>query len=79
MTLCQLKKGETATIESINGKPSFKKRLFELGFMKDTVLSVSFIAPFNGPIVVELRGYKLSLRISDAKKIVINKTEPVLI
>jgi len=76
MTLYQLKKGDVAIIESINGQDRFKKRLFELGFMKDTILTISFVAPFNGPIVVELRGYKLSLRLSDAKKIVVTKAEP---
>ena len=75
MTLSQLKKGEVAIINSIAGSGRFRKRLFELGFMKDTTLSISFIAPFNGPIVVELRGYKLSLRLSDAKKIIVTKSE----
>ncbi len=75
MTLSQLKKGEVAIIDSIAGSGRFRKRLFELGFMKDTTLSISFIAPFNGPIVVELRGYKLSLRLSDAKKIIVTKSE----
>ena len=75
MTLSQLKKGEVAIIDSIVGSGRFRKRLFELGFMKDTTLSISFIAPFNGPIVVELRGYKLSLRLSDAKKIIVTKSE----
>ncbi len=75
MTLADLKKGEVAIIEDISGDSDFKKRLFELGFMKGTTISINNLAPFNGPILVELKGYKLLMRIEDANNVIVEKND----
>ncbi len=69
MTLNQLKEGESCYIKDINASESFKQRLYELGFLKNSKVEILNKAPFEGPIVVELKGCFISMRLNDASKI----------
>ena len=69
MTLNQLKVGQSAIILSVNGERRLTYRLYDLGLLPDTKVTVTGKAPFGDPIEVVLRGYSLSLRLSHAKQI----------
>lgn len=69
MTLNELKIGEKAYINIIDGNDKFSKRLLALGCIKGTEVCVKKIAPFGDPIVINLRGFNLALRKKDAKNI----------
>jgi len=48
-----------------------RERLLEMGLTKGITVSVIRVAPLGDPIEVELRGYRLSLRRSEAEAVLI--------
>jgi len=75
-TLNMLRKGEACTVVRVNGKGALKKRLFDMGITPGVVITFKKTAPFGDPIEIELRGYSLSIRKSEAKEIEVEKIEP---
>ncbi|MCI8331578.1 MAG: ferrous iron transport protein A [Clostridiales bacterium] len=71
MTLNELKVGQSARICSVGAKGTLRLRLLDMGLIPKTIVTVRRIAPMGDPIEIDLRGYELSLRISDAKNIVV--------
>jgi ferrous iron transport protein B len=47
-------------------------RFLEMGLVPNTEVTVVFKTAFSGPIEIEVRGYRLTLRASDAEKIIIS-------
>lgn len=68
-TLDNLKKGDYGHIVSFKGKSKTKKHLMEMGLVKGSEIKVERIAPLGDPIEIKVKGYNLSLRKDDAKKI----------
>ncbi len=68
-TLNQLEKGEKGKINAFKGKSEFKKHLMEMGFVRGSDVKVERVAPLGDPIEVKIKGYSISLRKEDAKKI----------
>lgn len=73
ITLNNLKIGECGIIASIAGEREFSSRLLEMGFTPGAVIRVWKIAPMGDPVIIALRAYKLALRRSDAKNILIEE------
>jgi len=71
MTLNDLKVGQSARICSVGAKGALRLRLLDMGLIPKTLVTVRRIAPMGDPIEIDLRGYELSLRISDAKNIIV--------
>lgn len=69
--LRDLKPGEKGRICRINGGGAVKRRLMEMGVTKGTEILVRRVAPLGDPIEVNLRGYELSFRKSEADYIYI--------
>ncbi|MEG0769506.1 MAG: FeoA family protein [Ruthenibacterium sp.] len=68
-TLAQLPVGDSATIDAVGGQGALRRRLLDMGLTPGTTILVRKIAPMGDPIEVHLRGYELTLRLHDAKKI----------
>lgn len=69
-TLDTLKPGEDAVITGINGQnTSLRRRLLDMGLTLNTKVSLVREAPFGDPIELEVRGYSLTIRKSDAQLI----------
>lgn len=71
MFLSDVEIGEEVKIKAISSKCKIKARLSDMGFVKGTKVKVLFSAPFNGPIEILIRGYKIVLRKNDAKQITV--------
>lgn len=69
MTLRDLKVGQSGTILKNNTSGALKQRFMDMGITKGVEVKVLKIAPLGDPIEIELRGYNLSIRKSDAQKI----------
>lgn len=69
MCICDLKLGEKAKIEEINGDVRLAKRLSALGLIEGTEVELKRIAPLGDPLVINLRGFDLAIRKKDAKNI----------
>ena len=50
---------------------ALKRHFLDMGITKGVVVTMERVAPFGDPVAVRLRGYSLSLRRAEAKKIVL--------
>ena len=69
MTLNELKIGATAVITAVGGDGALRCRLLDMGIIPKTRVTLQKVAPMGNPIEIRVRGYELTLRIEDAKKI----------
>jgi len=70
-TLADLKPGDAAIVCCVKpGEPS-RRRLMEMGFVSGTNLRIVRAAPLGDPLQVEVRGYQLSLRLAEARGILV--------
>lgn len=69
MGLDDLRKGETAIIDTISGDRKLAKRLQALGCIEGTSVMLKATAPLGDPIIVSLRGFDFAIRKKDAKNI----------
>jgi ferrous iron transport protein A len=67
--LCDLAPGAAAVIDSLDTSAPIAGRLLDLGFIPGTPVTVVRRAPLGDPIVYELRGCRICLRRSEARKI----------
>ena len=73
MTLDELDKGMSAVITKLNGKKdSLRRHLLEMGLIPGTEITHIKTAPLGDPIELKVRGYELTIRKDDAKKIEIS-------
>ena len=68
-TLKDVKIGETAVIERLNGEGALKRRIMDMGLTKGTEVYVRKVAPLGDPMELTVRGYELSVRKADAELI----------
>lgn len=68
-TLAQSKPGQTVRVQQVVGPPNFRRRTIEMGFTRGATVRTVRVAPLGDPIEVEVKGYRLSLRKSDAQNI----------
>lgn len=69
MFLSELQSGEQGVIVRVKGRGAFRKRIIEMGFVKNKTVSVIRNAPLNDPIEYQVMGYKVMLRRSEANLI----------
>ena len=69
MTLNELKIGQSATIKTVGGQGDLRCRLLDMGLIPRTKVRLQKIAPMGDPLEIHVRGYELTLRVADAKKI----------
>ncbi|MGY8768646.1 MAG: FeoA family protein [Pirellulales bacterium] len=70
--LSQAKVGDTLTVQNVTGDDAVSVRLMEMGITPGTEVSVIGCAPLGDPIEIELRGYRLSLRRTEAACVICN-------
>ena len=70
-SLAELDVGGRARVLRLDGPPFFRQRLREMGLTAGTVVQVIRTAPLGDPIELHLRGYRLSVRKSEAAAVVI--------
>ena len=69
MTLAEIKVGQDAVLRTIGGQGELRHHLLDMGLTPGTEVTLRKVAPMGDPIEVELRGYELTLRLEDARKI----------
>ncbi len=67
--LSDLKVGESATVKAVTSFDEVGCRLMEMGLTPGVSLVVIGTAPFGDPMEIEVRGYRLSLRKSEAARV----------
>jgi ferrous iron transport protein A len=71
-SLDQLSAGQRARIEAIHGTDAIVQRLLEMGLLEGDELEVIGFAPLGDPMEIRLRDYRLSLRRSEAARVVVS-------
>jgi ferrous iron transport protein A len=69
MNLAELTLGQIATVESVGGERSFRRRLMELGLVPGTRVELAGVAPLGDPVELLVRGASLSIRRAEASAV----------
>ena len=69
MTLAELSVGQDARIRTVGGEGALRRHLLDMGLTPGIEVTLRKVAPMGDPIELELRGYELTLRLDDARKI----------
>lgn len=73
--LSDLQSGDSAEIVSVNAEDQLKRRLLELGIRKGEIIKIIRYAPLRDPLQIMIKGYNLSIRVNEAKSIIVKKIE----
>ncbi len=74
-TLADLKPGESGIVLTVGGADALHRRLLDMGLTPGVKVFLQKTAPMGDPLEIHLRGYALTLRVMDAGKISIRRTE----
>ena len=69
--LTDLALGQSAEIARLDGPPEIRMRLLEMGLTSGTTVRLVRVAPLGDPIELAVRGYRLSVRKSEAAAVMI--------
>ncbi len=68
-TAAELRVGERVRVASVDGMDEIAVRLLEMGLTPGVELELLGKAPLGDPLEFELRGYRLSVRIAEARRV----------
>lgn len=69
--LSEIMEGDISVISRLTATGPIRKRLGEMGFRKGEKIKVIKYAPLKDPIEVAIKDYNISLRVEDAKEIIV--------
>lgn len=75
MTLDELKIGTSAVITAVGGEGALRCRLLDMGLTPRARVTMQKVAPMGDPVEIRVRGYELTLRVEDAKKIAVEEVD----
>lgn len=68
-TLDSLKQGERARVADVSGDDAVAVRLMEMGLVEGEEIENLGAAPLGDPVEFRIRGYRLSVRRSEARRV----------
>ncbi len=75
MKLSELKIEQSGVIEEVGGEGALRQHFLDMGMTPGTEVTVSKFAPMGDPVELLVRGYTLTVRLSEAEKIKIRPTD----
>jgi ferrous iron transport protein A len=75
-SLDQLRAGDRAVVQAVQGGDSLVQRLLEMGLLEGETVEVVGFAPLGDPMEIRLRDYRLSLRRREAACITVTPAKP---
>ena len=75
-TLASLGRGQTARISAVEGDDAVALRLLEMGLTEGEEVTLLGFAPLGDPIEYSVRGYRVSLRASEAGRVLVDPVGP---
>ena len=64
-----LEKGQKARVLSVKGHGAIRRRILDMGLIPGSEVKVEGIAPLGDPMALTVKGYRLSVRKSEAAQI----------
>lgn len=68
-TLDQLPRGTSATVVDVDGDDGVALRIMEMGVIEGETVQCLGAAPLGDPLEFLVRGYRLSLRVAEARRV----------
>ena len=68
-TLKDIRVGDTVSVKKLHGEGAVKRRIMDMGITKGVEVYVRKVAPLGDPVEINVRGYELSIRKSEAENI----------
>ena len=68
-TIKDMKIGQHGMIKKVHGEGPTRRRLMDMGLTRNTKIFVRKYAPLGDPVEIAVRGYELSIRLSEAEQI----------
>jgi Fe2+ transport system protein FeoA len=75
-SLAAIALGRPVTVRGIAGPRAFRRRLFEMGLVPGTEVTILTIAPLGDPIQLQVRGSQWSIRKVEAAQIEVSEGPP---
>ena len=73
MTIDDLKIGQGGIISAVGGEGALRLRFLDMGLIPGTEVRLQKVAPMGDPIQIQVRGYELTIRRDDARKITLRE------
>jgi len=67
--LAEVPRGRSVAVKHVDGSDPVAMRLMEMGLTPGATVQVIGTAPLGDPIEITVRGYRLSLRRSEAQRV----------
>lgn len=71
--LSEFKPNQKGVVKQILSCCKLKRRLYDMGITPDVEICVNKLAPLGDPMQIDVRGYYLTIRKSDAKSIIMEE------
>lgn len=71
-TVDELKVSEAGKVVRIGSSGALRRRIIDMGITPGAIIIMRKVAPFGDPIEINVRGYELSIRKSEAKQIMVD-------
>ena len=68
MTLCDLKIGQSAVVQSVGGEGALRQHFLDMGVIPGAEITLVKYAPMGDPMELRIHGYELTLRVDDARR-----------
>ncbi len=75
MLLSQMKEGQKARILKVGGNGAVRRRILEMGIIKNATIYIEKYAPLKDPLEIIVKGYHVSLRVEEASQITVADVE----
>ena len=73
MTLKDIKVGESAVVKAVGGEGALRQHFLDMGLIPGAEVKLVKTAPMGDPLEIRVHGYALTLRLSEALKIEVDK------
>ena len=74
LSIAELAKGQSGLVVAVHGSYAISLRLLEMGLTPGTKLTVIGAAPLGDPLEIEVRDYRLGVRLREAKRVEVEQT-----
>jgi Fe2+ transport system protein FeoA len=71
-SLDQLRPGQRGCVSAIQGSDALVQRLMEMGLIEGATIELLRVAPLGDPLEIRLGDYRLSLRRTEAARVLID-------
>ena len=73
MSICDLKPGCTGVVTALRVEGAIRRRLLDMGLLRNTRITVDRTAPMGGPVWIRLNGTQIALRRTEASAILVRQ------